>query len=234
MAFILVLILLPPIEVGCAAISTPRTMSLMLRKVVLKKSERQRGAWQSVSWTGIENVSPYFLHAALVGEDRKFFYHNGFDWQSIKAAIYESVRRRRPPHGASTITQQCARSLFLWQGRSWIRKGLEAYYTVWMELLLSKRRILELYVNVIELGEGIYGIEAAAQHYYGKAAKDLSREEAAMLAAILPAPKRWNPLQPNELVKQRQQLILSHIGEVRLPWEPPMKTAQPAAQPTPQ
>jgi monofunctional biosynthetic peptidoglycan transglycosylase len=131
--------------------------------------------------------------------------------------------------GASTITQQSARSLFLWQGRSWIRKGLEAYYTIWMELLLSKRRILELYVNVIEFGDGIYGIEAAAQHYYGKSARDLTREEAAMLAAILPAPRRWNPLAPNRIAKSRWEMILREMDSARLPWDSGLSVVQASA-----
>ena len=129
----------------------------------------------------------------------------------------EAKASGKPARGASTITQQCARSLFLWQGRSWFRKSLEAYYTVWMELLLSKGRILELYVNVIELGDGIYGIEAAAQKYYGVSADKLTREQAAMLVAIMPNPKQWNPLQPSERVLKRKELVLQRLEYARLP-----------------
>jgi len=107
--------------------------------------------------------------------------------------------------------------LFLWQGRSWIRKGLEAYYTFWMELFLPKERILELYVNVVEFGDGIYGIEAAAQHYYGVPASQLTREQAAMLVAIMPSPKKWDPLNPNERVLRRQKRILENAANYTLP-----------------
>ncbi len=120
----------------------------------------------------------------------------------------EAERKRKPVRGASTITNQCARSVFLWQGRSWIRKGLESYYTFWMEALLSKGRILELYANVIEMGRGIYGVEAASQHYYGVSARGLTREQSAMLAAVLPNPKRWNPTKPGAALRQRQRRIL--------------------------
>lgn len=168
-------------------------------------------------WISLTNVPDSFLTSVWISEDNKFFEHSGFDWESIQQARAEAKASGRPARGASTITQQCARSLFLWQGRSWFRKGLEAYYTVWMELLLSKQRILELYVNVIELGDGVYGIEAAAQHYYQVSASQLTREQAAMLVAIMPNPKQWNPLQPNERVLKRQAVILQRAEYARLP-----------------
>jgi monofunctional biosynthetic peptidoglycan transglycosylase len=120
----------------------------------------------------------------------------------------DAVATRKPARGASTITQQCARSLFLWQNRSWIRKGFEAYYTVLMELMLSKARILELYANVIEFGDGIYGVEAAAQYYYHVPASQLTREQSAMLTAIMPNPRQYDPLKPSEYVLKRREMIL--------------------------
>jgi monofunctional biosynthetic peptidoglycan transglycosylase len=168
-------------------------------------------------WVGITNVSEHFLTSVWISEDRHFFEHGGFDWEEIQKAREDAKASGKPARGASTITQQCARSLFLWQGRSWFRKGLEAYYTVWMELLLSKQRILELYVNVIELGDGIYGIEAAAHAYYGVSADKLTREQAALLVAILPNPKQWNPLQPNERVLKRKETIMERAEFARLP-----------------
>lgn len=221
----LTMLCLPPTQVLSTAIVNPHsTISSFAFRVMRRHDSVRR--MEKFAWQDMNNVNLAFLKAVIAGEDHRFFQHRGFDWEAIRMAIIESRALGRPPVGASTISQQCARSLFLWQGRSWIRKGLEAYYTVWMELLLSKRRILELYVNVIELGDGIYGVEAAAQHYYGKSAWDLTREEAAMLAAILPAPKRWNPRQPNELVERRQQIILSLMDQIRLPWEPPEETAR--------
>ncbi len=159
-------------------------------------------------WVELPAVSPLFLKHLWISEDQRFFQHHGFDWKEIDRAVDKAERTGRPVRGISTITNQCARSLFLWQGRSWIRKGLESYYTLWMELLLPKRRILELYVNVIETGPGIYGVEAAARHYFGVSARGLTREQSALLAAVLPNPKGWNPARPGPALRRRQQRIL--------------------------
>lgn len=223
---LVVVLLFPGIQVGCAAkFNPPTTVPMLLRH--LKGDSVPLGIPENrFVWCGLPAVSSDLVKAVVAAEDVEFFRHRGFSWEQVRYSINTSIRQNRPVRAVSTISQQCARSLFLWQGRSWIRKALEAYYTVWMELLLGKRRIMELYLNVIELGDGIYGIEAAAQHYYGKSARDLTREEAAMLAAILPAPKRWNPLQPNERVQRRQQNILRRMEHVHLPWEPPEETAR--------
>lgn len=170
-----------------------------------------------MEWRDLRNVSLDFLLCAWVTEDAAFFKHGGFDWKQIQAARDEARRTGKPARGASTITQQCARSLFLWHGRSWIRKGLEAYYTIWMEVLLSKERILELYINVIELGGGVYGIEAASQHYYGVPSMELTREQSAMLVAIMPNPKEWNPLEPTEHVQRRHAVILKRTENAIFP-----------------
>ncbi len=158
-------------------------------------------------WCDLGNVSKEFLTTVWLVEDAGFFRHSGFAWEQIRRAQLEALQTGKPSRGASTITQQCARSLFLWQGRSWTRKLLEAYYTIWMELLLSKKRIFELYVNVIELGDGIYGIQAAAQHYYKKDARDLTYEEALSLVVIMPRPRSWDPLQPNEDMLRRKSIL---------------------------
>ena len=123
----------------------------------------------------------------------------------------------KPARGASTISQQCARSLFLWHKRSWLRKGLEAYYTVCMEILLPKKRILELYLNAIELGDGVYGLEAAAKHHYGIRACELSAEQSAMLAIILPKPKSWNPNSPTPFMLRKRALILQRTSKTAFP-----------------
>ncbi len=168
-------------------------------------------------WTDLENVSPTFLKAVWQTEDARFFKHKGFDWVEVDHAMADSQRTGRPARGASTITMQCARSLFLWQGRSWIRKPLEAYYTILMETMLTKRRIFELYVNVIETGDGIYGVEAAARYYWHSTAKKLMPAQSALLVAILPNPRERNPLQPGSKTRQRAQMVQ---GKLRAspPW----------------
>src|SRR5205085_8120818 len=132
-------------------------------------------------------------------------------------AMEKAEKIGKPVRGASTITNQCARSIFHWQGRSWIRKGLESYYTIWMEALLPKRRILELYANVIEMGRGIYGVEAASQHHFGVSARGLTREQSAMLAAVLPNPKGWDPKNPSPMLRSRQQRILHRERDAKFP-----------------
>lgn len=226
---VVIALLIPMIQVAGVGITRPLVVMPVLIREIVTRFDRTRPATKASKWVALDNVSQDFIKAVLAGEDVRFFAHSGFDWDAIRDSVQQAINEGRPLLGASTITQQSARSLFLWQGRSWIRKGLEAYYTIWMELLLSKRRILELYVNVIEFGDGIYGIEAAAQHYYGKSARDLTREEAAMLAAILPAPRRWNPLAPNRIAKSRWEMILREMDSARLPWDSGLSVVQASA-----
>lgn len=164
-------------------------------------------------WRALEEIPEQFLAAVWVSEDPRFFDHHGFDWKEIRHALAESRAKGRRARGASTITMQCARSLFLWQRRSWVRKGLEAYYTALMEHVLSKRRILELYVNVIELGDGVYGLEAAAQHYYGVPAERLTIAQCSALAVILPYPRVWDPREPADLMLARQKLLQRKVSQ---------------------
>ncbi len=168
-------------------------------------------------WIDLRQMPEMFLKHLWISEDQRFFQHGGFDWKEMDLAMKKAERTGKPLRGASTITNQCARSIFLWQGRSWVRKGLESYYTIGMELLLSKRRILELYANVIEMGNGIYGVEAAAQHYFGVSARSLTREQSAMLAAVLPNPKRWDPTHPNTTLRMRQRRILQREQNANFP-----------------
>jgi len=146
-------------------------------------------------WVSYDQVSPYVFKAVIAGEDARFCQHLGFDLEAIGKALQHN-KRSRHLRGASTITQQTAKNLFLWPGRDPVRKVFEAYFAVLLELFWDKRRILEVYVNVVEFGHGIYGIEAAAQAYYKKSAKDLTAEEAARLAAILPSPLHRTPQRP--------------------------------------
>jgi len=168
----------------------------------LKKHITQR-------WVPISQVSPMLLKAVLIGEDDKFYQHDGFDYEAIEQAFEKNLKVGRFAAGASTISQQLTKNLFLNPEKSLTRKGKEAILTWRMEHALSKRRILELYVNVAEWGDGIFGIEAAARHYYGKPASALSSTEAAHLAAVLPNPIRFNPLSSQRYVAFRANLIHS-------------------------
>lgn len=146
----------------------------------------------SKDWQPLARISPNLQRAVIAAEDAKFCSHGGFDWEAVDTAI-ERYREGGYLLGASTISMQTSKNLFLWPGRTFIRKGGEAYITVWLEALLSKKRILELYLNVIEFGPGIYGAEAAAQHYYGVSAAQLTHGQAAELASVLPNPLEWRP-----------------------------------------
>ena len=141
----------------------------------------------------LSEIGDVVEHAVVAAEDTRFFQHGGIDWKELEKARAEAARRGRPPRGASTITQQLVKNLFLTTHRSYLRKGLEIPLTVLAELILPKERILELYLNVIEWGPGVFGIEAAAEHHYGTSAADLSRDQAARLAAVIPAPRSRSP-----------------------------------------
>lgn len=153
------------------------------------------------------NISPQAGLAVIASEDQLFPDHNGFDWKSIRKAMEYNKKKPGRIRGGSTISQQVAKNVFLWQGRSWIRKGLEVYFTFMIELVWGKKRILEVYLNVIEMGDGIFGIEAAAQSYFKKPARNLSKQEAAMIAACLPNPKRYKVKPPSAWLLQRAAAI---------------------------
>ena len=218
-ALILVALLLvtPIAEVGCVRVANPPATPLMLVRKIEARLDRRAPAPCRYEWIDLARVPRTFIRCVLTSEDQRFFQHHGFDWREIAIAEREAERRGTPARGASTITMQCARSLFLWQGRSWVRKGIEAYYTFWMELLLSKRRILELYVNVIEMGDGIYGVEAAAQAHFGTSARALNREQAALLAACLPNPREWSPRHPSPALRARAARILQNEPGLKIP-----------------
>lgn len=170
------------------------------------------GKWVPVKkdWVPIEEISPHLQKAVIASEDPKFLSHYGFDFEAIGRAI-EANKKRKIKIGASTITQQTAKNVFLYPSRTYFRKGLEAYFTILMELLWDKKRILEVYLNVIELGHGVYGAEAAAQYYWKKPATRLTQGEAQLFAAILPNPRRWNPKQPTNFVLRRRNFIRRNL-----------------------
>ena len=210
--FLVVSALIPVLEVVYVRFFNPPITTLMIfRRVEAMITRRYRGDIQ-YRWIPLEKVPNDFLDGVWQMEDSRFFNHDGFDWIEMEEAIQRAERKHRAVQGVSTISNQCARSLFLWQGRSWVRKGLEGYYTFLMEHLLTKQRILKLYVNVIELGDGIYGIEAAAEHYYHLQAKQLSRSECAMLAAMLPFPRGWDPHNPSPRLRARYILVLRRMS----------------------
>jgi len=161
-------------------------------------------------WVDLRHISAAAALAVVASEDQLFPSHSGFDFNSIHEAV-EAHERGRRLRGASTISQQVAKNLFLWPGRSFVRKGLEAWFTVLIEALWPKERILEVYLNVIELGRGIFGVEAAAHRYFHKSAASLTRPEAALFAAVLPNPQRLHVDNPSHYVLERQDWILGQM-----------------------
>jgi len=160
------------------------------------------------------NISYEAKLAVIASEDQLFPDHNGFDWKSIKKAMEYNEKKPGRIRGGSTISQQVAKNVFLWQGRSYIRKGLETYFTFMIELLWSKERILEMYLNVAETGDGIFGIEAAAQSYFNKPAKSLTRRESSMIAACLPSPKRYKVKPASAYVQRRSPQIIQQMNNL--------------------
>lgn len=214
----------------------PTTTSLIEGRIAEAESEGREPVKKMI-WQPISRISPNLHRAVLAGEDARFFQHNGFDWEAIEKAWDEAVKEGEkeakaekdydpdswiPPmpsfkRGASTITQQLAKNLYLSEERSFFRKGREAAITYFLERELSKRRILEIYLNVIEWGDGIYGAEAASRHYFRKSASNLSAREAAYLAAMIPSPLNvFNPKKNPRRVARRQRAIMRHMNSVRL------------------
>lgn len=182
-------------------------------------AERQIGAWlrgdfsyvAHSDWVGHDEISPWMGLAVIASEDQKFPTHWGFDVAAIESVLDNSDSRMR---GASTLSQQTAKNLFLWDGRSWVRKGLEAGLTVGIETVWTKRRILTVYLNIAEFGPGIFGVEAASQRYFHKPASRLTAADAALLAAVLPNPIRYRAAAPSGYVRERQQWILRQMRQL--------------------
>jgi monofunctional biosynthetic peptidoglycan transglycosylase len=182
--------------------------------------ERQLGAWFSGNfsyvahsdWTSMDDISPWMPLAVMASEDQKFPTHWGFDVQAIQSVLDNEEGGRI--RGASTLSQQTAKNVFLWDGRSWVRKGLEAGLTVGIETVWTKRRILTVYLNVAEFGDGVFGVEEASQRYFHKPASRLTMSEAALLAAVLPNPIRFKADAPSGYIRQRQQWILRQMRQL--------------------
>ena len=189
---VLILMALPVPFILLFALMQPPVTSVMLQRVVARTANGERPIWPAHTTVSRRELSPYLRRAVLASEDDRFYLHFGIDTVEINNAL-ERRRHGAKLRGASTLTQQVAKNLFLWNGRSFVRKGIEVYIALLLELLLSKERILDLYLNLAEWGPNAFGAEAAARLHFNKSAANLTRDEAARLAAILPAPRRWSP-----------------------------------------
>jgi len=165
------------------------------------------------NWVSIDGISQNMVQAVVASEDNLFIQHHGFSIQDIHKAIKHNKNGKRI-HGGSTISQQTAKNVFLWPDRSWVRKGLEAYFTVLIELFWSKERIMEVYLNVIETGDGIYGVEAASQFYFNKKSLNLTKSQAALIAVCLPNPRKFNPANPSGYILFRKNHIINLMGKL--------------------
>ena len=185
----------------------------------LMVSRGVEGEGLSYRWRSLDDISPRLVQAVIASEDSTFCSHNGFDMKAIERALQANARAEKRGsgriRGGSTISQQTAKNAFLWPGRDWIRKGLEAGYTLAIETVWGKRRIMEVYLNVAEWAPGVYGAEAASQHWFGKSADALTAREAARLAAILPSPRRYSASSPGPYVRRRTSRIQAAMGTVR-------------------
>lgn len=185
----------------------------MLLQCIKQIGDDKRELRLKKEWVPLEKISPHLQLAVVCAEDQNFLRHWGFDLQAIEKAIEHNKTHKRK-RGASTISQQTAKNVFLYDGRNWLRKGMEAYFTFLIEIFWSKERILEVYLNVVEFGDGIYGAEAAARHFFQISAAKLSRSQSALLAAVLPAPRRFSVKNPSAYVRKRQQWIMQQMNNL--------------------
>jgi len=187
---------------------------LMLSRALEQKAAG-KDMYSSHDWVPLEEISPNLQKAVIASEDATFCTHHGFDFNAMYKA-YKNNSKGKRIKGGSTISQQTAKNVFLWQGRSYLRKGLEAYFTVLIELLWSKERIMEVYLNSIEMGDGVYGAQAAAEHWYKKGAASLTKRQAAGIAAILPNPFRFKATNSSGYIERRKSRIVRHMRYVKL------------------
>jgi len=212
--FLLVFSGLSVLEVALLRWVNPRFTAMTARQWIRHLAGDAEEA-PRMDWRPLEAMSPHIRRAVLAGEDQRFLSHRGFDFTEISEAM-KDMTSSRGFRGASTISMQTARTVFLWPDRSLLRKGLEAYYTVLIETFWSKDRILEIYLNTVDWGKGIMGIEAASRHYFHVSSAHLSRDQAAILAAILPSPHRWSPTRPGTQALKRQERILRDLNRMPL------------------
>ena len=204
---------LSALQVAVLRFVDPPTSAFMLARQGEAWRQGDWGFRVAYDWRDLEDISRYLPMAVIAAEDQNFASHSGFDLKAIEKALDHNARGKRV-RGGSTISQQVAKNLFLWQGRSWLRKGLEAWYTLLIELMWPKHRILEVYVNVAEFGDGIYGAQAAARSYWRKDAARLSAAESARLAAVLPSPRRYSASRPGPYVQRRAGWIQRQMRQL--------------------
>jgi monofunctional glycosyltransferase len=220
---LLVLIVLPPAglavywwltfpDVKRLATANPETTALIEARLA-EARQKDPDAEPHRVWVPLAEIAPALQHAVIISEDASFYFHDGFDWEGIKDAAWHDLAEGKLQRGGSTLTQQLAKNLYLSSHKTLLRKANEALITYALERFLTKKRILELYLNVVEWGKGVYGAEAAARHHFGKHAADLSPEEAALLAAMLPSPRTYDPLRVTRYLSVRQQQILRLLDE---------------------
>lgn len=196
----------------------PFTPLMLQRKIEAVFSDNSHTAVH-YQWVSYDDITPAVYQAMIAAEDKKFARHEGFDWDSIERAIkYNERKKGKKVRGASTISQQTAKNVFLWAGRDWVRKGLEAYFTVLIEFIWDKQRILEVYVNIVEQGQdngnSIFGVGASADYFFHTTPDKLSRSQAALMAAVLPSPRRFSIAKPSRYVAGRQKFIGQQMGGI--------------------
>ena len=193
------------------AVVAYRFIPVYVKPLMVISSFQQAASGESIiwhhHWVSLDNISPHLPVAVMASEDQRFLLHHGFDFDAIQKAAKRNRRGGKRKLGASTISQQTAKNVFLWPGRSWTRKGFEVYFTALIELMWSKQRIMEVYLNSIEMGNGIYGADAVAEYHFSKTAKDLSRAECALVAATLPNPRKMDSAHPTPYLRKRRSAI---------------------------
>ncbi len=206
-ALVMLAIAGPPILVVVYRFVPPPITILMIERLIQGKGLNYR-------WAPISRISPAMVRAVVASEDSGFCAHHGFDFNAMEKAMEHNEARPGQIRGGSTISQQTAKNVFLWPGRSWARKGAEAWFTVLIETIWGKRRIMEVYLNVVEIGPGIYGVEAASRHYFHSSARSLTVAQAGRLAAVLPSPLKWKAASPGPYVRRRTGSIEARSGVV--------------------
>jgi monofunctional biosynthetic peptidoglycan transglycosylase len=204
---LLLLLIIPPIGVAIYKVVPPPLTILMVERSIQGKGLDHR-------WRPLDPIAPAMTRAVVASEDSGFCSHHGFDMHAIDAAIRHNEEKPGKIRGGSTVSQQTAKNVFLWPQRSWVRKGAEAWFTVLIEAIWGKRRIMEVYLNTVEMGPGIYGVEAAAQHYFHEPASRLSPAQADRIVAILPSPLKWSAAHPGAYVRKRTGKIGARSGTV--------------------
>jgi len=199
------------------SVYAPESTAFMRTRLDAMREDGRADAKVYYQWVPYQSISAHLKRAVIAAEDARFTQHDGFDWEGIRKAYEKNLREGEVVAGGSTITQQLAKNLFLTGQRAWWRKGQEAAITVMIEVIMDKRRILELYLNVIEWGDGVFGAEAAARHHFGTAAAAIGPEQAARLAAMVPSPRSYGPGQNTDYLQRRTQVLLARMNAVRVP-----------------